>query len=153
MFKAGKHTEALQAYLIALTYVDEDFMFQLEGHFLDQAEAVKAPVLLNMAACQLHLEDYTTAAHNCTEVLALMSAAKGPDLQKKALFRRAKARKGLGQTDEALKDLLTLLLMCAPLGLHALLCVLGVCWALMHRLDGSCCLPVRARDLEFLPPV
>lgn len=116
LFGAGKHTEALRAYLIALTYVDEDFMIQLEGVFLDQANAVKAPVLLNMAACQLHLGDFRTADRNCTDVLALCTSTPGPEgkaLQSKALFRRGKARKELGQTDEALKDLATALLMCA----------------------------------------
>ncbi len=52
----------------ALSYMDEDFLMQLEGMYLDKAHAVKLPVHLNMAACQLQLGDYHTAIYNCTEV-------------------------------------------------------------------------------------
>jgi hypothetical protein len=43
-------------------------MLQLQGIHLDKAEAVTDPVLLNMAAAQLKLGDFTTAAHNATQV-------------------------------------------------------------------------------------
>lgn len=52
----------------ALSYLDEDFLFQLEGMYLDKAHEVKLPVHLNMAACQLQTGDYQTAIYNCTEV-------------------------------------------------------------------------------------
>ncbi len=52
----------------ALSYLDEDVMMQLEGHYLDQAHAVKVPIHLNMAACQLRIGDNNTAIYNCTEV-------------------------------------------------------------------------------------
>lgn len=41
LFKEGKAAEAASRYLSALSYLDEDFLFQLEGHYLDQAHAVK----------------------------------------------------------------------------------------------------------------
>lgn len=52
----------------ALSFCDEDFMLQLQGPHLDKAEAVTNPVLLNMAAVQLKIGDYATAAHNATQV-------------------------------------------------------------------------------------
>ena len=55
-------------YALALSYVDEDFMMQLEGRHLDQAQAIKIPVHLNMAAAQLRERDPHTAAFNCSEV-------------------------------------------------------------------------------------
>jgi hypothetical protein len=54
--------------LQALSYLDEDFMYQLEGIYLDKANEVKLPVHLNMAACQLQIGDYHTAIYNCSEV-------------------------------------------------------------------------------------
>lgn len=43
-------------------------MLQLHGAHLDKAEEVTNPVFLNMAAAQLKLGDYATAAHNATQV-------------------------------------------------------------------------------------
>jgi hypothetical protein len=43
-------------------------MLQLHDKHLDMAEAVTFPVYLNMAAVQIKLGDYATAAHNCTQV-------------------------------------------------------------------------------------
>lgn len=108
IFAAGRFEEALRAYLVALTYVEEDFMMQLDGFFLDKAQQVRAPVLLNMAACQLHLRDWPTAMHNCSQALALVPA-DAHSMRSKALFRRARARAELGQTDDAMKDLMSAL--------------------------------------------
>ena len=52
----------------ALSYLDEDFLMQLEGFYLDKAHEVKLPIHLNMAACQIATGDYRTAVHNCSEV-------------------------------------------------------------------------------------
>eukprot|EP00877_Chromochloris_zofingiensis_P010211 jgi/Chrzof1/5443/Cz16g03080.t1 len=99
LFQDGQYTEALGKYAMALSFVDEDFMMQLEGPHLQKAEAVIMPIHLNMAAVQIKLEDYQTAVWNCTQVLQ-----HDPD-NAKGLFRRGKARHALGHTDEALKDL------------------------------------------------
>eukprot|EP00882_Tetradesmus_deserticola_P015422 GHRQ01016433.1.p1 GENE.GHRQ01016433.1~~GHRQ01016433.1.p1 ORF type:complete len:408 (+),score=180.53 GHRQ01016433.1:412-1635(+) len=99
LFAAGKHTEALAKYAMALSYCDEDFMLQLQGPHLDKAEEVTNPVYLNMAAAQLKLGDHAAAAHNATQVLV-----RDPK-HIKALFRRGKARAGMGRTVEALEDL------------------------------------------------
>ena len=96
VFQAGNPREALAAYHLALTCVDESFMLQLEGFFLDQANLVKAPIHLNMAACQLALRDWATCVHNCGEVMEL-TPPSAVDLRCKALWRRAKARSALGQ--------------------------------------------------------
>ncbi len=55
-------------YSLALSYVDEDFLMQLEGRHLTQAQAIKIPIHLNMAACQLREGDPHTAVFNCSEV-------------------------------------------------------------------------------------
>ena len=55
----------------ALSYLDEDFMMQLENFYLDRAMAVKTNIHLNMAACQLKTHDYHTCIYNCTEVRVL----------------------------------------------------------------------------------
>eukprot|EP00197_Chlamydomonas_leiostraca_P004432 CAMPEP_0202859602 /NCGR_PEP_ID=MMETSP1391-20130828/1645_1 /ASSEMBLY_ACC=CAM_ASM_000867 /TAXON_ID=1034604 /ORGANISM="Chlamydomonas leiostraca, Strain SAG 11-49" /LENGTH=376 /DNA_ID=CAMNT_0049538651 /DNA_START=34 /DNA_END=1161 /DNA_ORIENTATION=+ len=99
LFAAGRYREAMGKYAVALSYLDEDFMMQLEGHYEDQANAVKVPIHLNMAACQLRIKDYHTAIYNCTEVLKLEPGSV------KALFRRGTARHALGQTEGALADL------------------------------------------------
>lgn len=67
LFQDGQYTEALGKYAMALSFVDEDFMMQLEGPHLQKAEAVIMPIHLNMAAVQIKLEDYQTAVWNCTQ--------------------------------------------------------------------------------------
>lgn len=52
----------------ALSYLDEDFLMQCEGRYLDKAHEVKVPIHLNMAACQIQLGDCNTAVYNCSEV-------------------------------------------------------------------------------------
>ncbi|WIA11718.1 hypothetical protein OEZ85_011813 [Tetradesmus obliquus] len=99
LFGEGKFTEALAKYAMALSYCDEDFMLQLHGLHLDKAEDVTNPVYLNMAAVQLKQGDFAAAAHNATQVLV-----RDPK-HIKALFRRGKARAGMGRTVEALEDL------------------------------------------------
>ncbi len=43
-------------------------MYQLEGRYFDQAEAVKLRVHLNMAATQIKTGDFNTAVYNCSQV-------------------------------------------------------------------------------------
>ena len=61
----------------ALSYLDEDFMMQLENFYLDRAMAVKTNIHLNMAACQLKTHDYHTCIYNCTEVRVLCVCVGG----------------------------------------------------------------------------
>ncbi len=65
-------TSWYRTYIVqALSYMDEDFMYQLEGRYLDNAEAIKLRIHLNMAAAQLLLGDYNTAIYNCGQVGAV----------------------------------------------------------------------------------
>ena len=64
----GEHTDALGKYAMALSYINDDFMVQLHGPHADKAAAVKQPVHLNMAACQLKLKDWQGADWNCSQV-------------------------------------------------------------------------------------
>lgn len=47
-------------------------MMQLDGPYLDKAEAIKLPIHLNMAAVQIKMGDCTTAIYNCTQVGVLV---------------------------------------------------------------------------------
>lgn len=86
---------------LALSYLDEDLLIQLEGFHLDKAQAVRLPALLNTAACHLASAppDYSEAAAAASEALALDPG------NAKALYRRGRARRLLGQTSAALVDL------------------------------------------------
>lgn len=72
---------------------------QLGDFHLQLAMGLKRPVLLNIAACQLRQQDYHGAVATCGEVLQ-----EDPQ-NAKALFRRGKARRTLGQSEAALRDL------------------------------------------------
>lgn len=100
LFKEEKLEEAMQQYAMAITYMGDDFMFQLFGKYHDMAMAVKNPCHLNMAACLIKLKRYEEAIGQCTIVLA------EDENNLKALFRRGKARAELGQTDAAREDFL-----------------------------------------------
>eukprot|EP00899_Mesostigma_viride_P023140 jgi/Mesvir1/400/Mv11291-RA.1 len=90
---------AAQHYEMALSYLDEDVMFQLMETHAAQAQAVTRPCHLNLALCKLKLGEYTEAALQSTHVLT-----EEPN-NVKALFRRGRARRLLGQTEEARADL------------------------------------------------
>ena len=69
----GSYTEALGKYAMALSYINEDFMVQLEGPHADRAHGVRLPIHLNMAACQIRLSDWHGAVWNCSQVLLYSS--------------------------------------------------------------------------------
>eukprot|EP00884_Botryococcus_braunii_P007229 jgi/Botrbrau1/16507/Bobra.0142s0101.1 len=99
LFKAGNYVDALGKYAMGVSYLGEDFMMQLDGPHLTKAEAVSAPLRLNMAAAQIQMGDYEPAIFNCNQAMGI------PKLKAKALFRRGKARAGAGHTREALEDM------------------------------------------------
>lgn len=70
LFQARDFTEALGRYAMALSYMGQDFMFQLQPPHEEMAQAVRLPVLLNMAACHLQLSDYQGAIEAATQVCA-----------------------------------------------------------------------------------
>lgn len=77
IFVQGQHTDALGRYAMALSYINDDFMVQLHGPHADKAGAVKQAIHLNMAACQLKLQDWQGAAWNCSQVLLLAVSTVG----------------------------------------------------------------------------
>lgn len=98
-FRGGDAAAAVTLYRMALSFLDEDLLMQLEGPHLEKANIVKLPLHLNLAACDLQLEDWTSALENCDEVLR-----EQPN-NAKAIFRRGRARFALGNTDAAEEDL------------------------------------------------
>lgn len=96
---SGDFAGALAKYRMASSFLDEDLLIQLEGIHLDQANAVRMPLLLNSAACYIKLSNYGSAIASASE--ALMIDEKNP----KALYRRGMAKHGLGQTEQAYSDL------------------------------------------------
>lgn len=55
----------------------DDFLFQLEGRYRENADAVRIPCLLNIAACMLKLKRYNEAIANCN---AVSSWSGGPSV-------------------------------------------------------------------------
>uniref|UniRef100_A0A803QEZ4 peptidylprolyl isomerase n=1 Tax=Cannabis sativa TaxID=3483 RepID=A0A803QEZ4_CANSA len=100
LFKEGKLEEAMQQYAMAITYMGDDFMFQLFGKYRDMALSVKNPCHLNMSACLIKLQRFEEAIGQCSIVLS------EDENNVKALFRRGKARAELGQIDAAREDFL-----------------------------------------------
>jgi len=83
----------------ALSFIPEDMLMQLQGFHEEVAWNVKLPILLNMSACHLKLQDWEHAIQCCDQ--ALDHDADNA----KALFRRGCAKQSLGQTEAARKDL------------------------------------------------
>jgi tetratricopeptide (TPR) repeat protein len=96
---AGQSEQALSSYRLASSFITEDLLMQLEGFHLDQANAIRLPILLNSAACHLKLQDYPAAIAATTEALYI------DPTNAKALYRRGIARHALGQTEGAMEDL------------------------------------------------
>eukprot|EP00854_Cymbomonas_tetramitiformis_P017802 gene17802-21199_t len=69
LFKDGNHDRAISKYNVALSYFGESFMFQLEGldKYKNQANAIRLPIHLNLAACHLKKDQFSEVIVNCTE--------------------------------------------------------------------------------------
>lgn len=115
LFSEGDVSGALAQNSVAIEYVDDELLFQLEGFHLEQAQAVRAPLHLNVAACHLALDQWQSAADAATAALAV-TAPDNKELFAKALFRRARARKQLRQTEQAINDLEQALKRCGAHG-------------------------------------
>merc|ERR1719335_332813 len=68
-----------------------------DAPYVEQASKVRQLLRLNIAACMLKMSDWVTAREACDAVLE-----REPN-QVKALFRKAQACAGEGNTDEAIK--------------------------------------------------
>lgn len=71
LFKEGKFYDALGKYTMGLSYMDQDFMFQLQGPHETKAQGIRCRVLLNLAACQLRTEDLQGVVGSCNQVISL----------------------------------------------------------------------------------
>ncbi|KAM1443379.1 hypothetical protein ACFX2I_039664 [Malus domestica] len=100
LFKEEKVEEAMQQYEMAISYMGDNFMFQLFGKYRDMALAVKNPCHLNMAASFIKRKCYEEAIGQCSIVMA------EDENNVKALFRRGKARAEFGWTDASREDFL-----------------------------------------------
>lgn len=69
LFGAGSTSEALGKYAMGLSYLNEELLMQLEGVHLDKANAVRLPILLNIAACHLRLQDFSEAIGCCSQAI------------------------------------------------------------------------------------
>lgn len=89
---------ALSQYQLALSFLDDDFLFQLEGPHLEAASELARAARLNCAAARLALGDARRSAADASEVL------RERPRDAKALFRRGKARSALGDARGAAED-------------------------------------------------
>ncbi len=69
---ADRSARSGRRYQLALSYVDEELLMQLDGPHAEQATAARAALLLNAAACQLQLEDWHGAVAHCHEVTGVL---------------------------------------------------------------------------------
>ncbi|XP_013403634.1 peptidyl-prolyl cis-trans isomerase D [Lingula anatina] len=104
-FKNKEFDKAKMKYMKALRYLkkmDETLQFCGEEEIEVENKAM-LPVILNIAASCLKLQDYEISLTHCNEALDI------DHKNTKALFRRGQAQSGLKNWDEALKDLNTAL--------------------------------------------
>jgi tetratricopeptide (TPR) repeat protein len=97
LFKSNKYHEALVQYNRALIFYE--YCFDAVDAQRRELEHIRLLCLLNAAACTLHLESYKQCIEFCNEALDI------DDMNPKAYFRRAKARRLLDQYDYAKRDL------------------------------------------------
>lgn len=98
-YKKKNWRDASNHYDIGLSYLPPEYIMQVEGEHLDQVNQVRIPLLVNLSACKMQVEDWNGVILDTTEALV----TGGENL--KALYRRALARFKLGQTDEAEDDI------------------------------------------------
>eukprot|EP00357_Protocruzia_adherens_P027668 CAMPEP_0115031824 /NCGR_PEP_ID=MMETSP0216-20121206/38786_1 /TAXON_ID=223996 /ORGANISM="Protocruzia adherens, Strain Boccale" /LENGTH=367 /DNA_ID=CAMNT_0002409593 /DNA_START=244 /DNA_END=1344 /DNA_ORIENTATION=- len=99
-FKAGDYPGAVDMYNKATSAINP-YYFQHEADMEIRKEVNKVlrDCLLNAALCMMRLDKHATAAELCTSALKLDAN------NVKALYRRALAKKAMGQNTEALQDL------------------------------------------------
>ena len=85
---------------MSLSFLTDDMMMQLFGAYLDEAEGEKLPAHLNLCACYLKMERHHDAMDQANRALGV------DPTNAKAFYRRGKARRALGQDEDARADLL-----------------------------------------------
>ena len=87
--------EACQSYEIALSFVDPEMMFQLHGCHLEETQALRSKIMLNLSGVEIRLGRSRAAMTHADEVLKLEPK------NTKALYRAGRARRKLGQCAQA----------------------------------------------------
>lgn len=101
-FRAGRTNEALSEFERGLYQVDFDelsYNFELMDKHRTAVDEIRVPLWLNAAACLLLDKKFHKVLEYCEKILASDNG------NVKALYRRAKAKEGLGKFDEAIEDL------------------------------------------------
>jgi len=97
-FKDGKFDLAIEQYDKGMSYFSEAWGFSDEEK--KEMDAVKLPILLNLAAAQLKLKLYADSILNCNKALDIDSS------NAKALFRKGQAHSRTNDFEKAKADLL-----------------------------------------------
>jgi len=97
-FKEGKFEEAAKTYTEALEFFKNAWGFGDEEK--KQADEIKLPCFLNLAAAQLRTKEYSECVLNCHKSLDIDAA------NVKALFRRGQAYSRMNEFDRAKADFL-----------------------------------------------
>ena len=104
--QAGDPDAAAASYHLALSFIDDDLLIQLDGRHAQLAEAEVRAARLNLAAAHLKAGRPREAVAECDAVLSAAGAATCPPAAKaKALYRRGLARRTLGAPGDAVADL------------------------------------------------
>jgi len=98
LFKEEKYDEASKAYSKALDYFKESWGFSDQEK--KEADDVKLPCFLNLAAAQLRLKEYSECVVNCHKALDIDSS------NIKALFRKGQAHSRMNEFEKAKSDFL-----------------------------------------------
>jgi len=110
--RRGDHDAAVASYSLALSFIDDDLLIQLEGRHAELAEAEVRAARLNMAAAHLAAGRHREAVAACDAVLGggggggvpSSSSSCPPTARAKALYRRGVARQALGAPGDAVAD-------------------------------------------------
>ena len=102
LFRGGEVDAAVEAYERALYHVDFDelqYNFELLDEHRAVVDAVRVPVLVNVATCHFRLNRFPEA------LAKLEDALKYDAKNVKALYRRAQIRREMGDLERAMADL------------------------------------------------
>jgi tetratricopeptide (TPR) repeat protein len=102
--RRGNHDAAASAYSLALSFIDDDLLIQLEGRHAELAEAELRAARLNLAAAHLGAGRHREVVDACDAVLSSAPSSCPPAAKAKALYRRGLARRALGAPGDAVSD-------------------------------------------------
>jgi tetratricopeptide (TPR) repeat protein len=97
LYKEKKYEEAMRHYNQGLDYFNQ--LWSLEEEEKKKVDAVKLSLLLNLAACQQELGEYSEVYYSCCKALDIDT------YNVKALYRRGKALSAQNEFEKAKADL------------------------------------------------